>query len=213
MGINVEVLQKENLCIMDLQTRDCFVFLKAPSQADYVAVDYYDENSDKKYINIRPNDVFMVISSYTTDDCLIGSAEIMCLRTFEIIRMYITENNSAFNTLRDTLVKIVKPVASITADKIFELCRIEDLKENDVFTILPMETIEPRVCICIESKQRWVSRFNTSCKMVRYIDSDLYIHEVPIGKSLEGIPRRVNGDTVVMKFLNCPSISVPFEFD
>ena len=30
--------------------------------------------------------------------------------------------------------------------------------------------------------------------MVRYIDDDLYIHEVPnIGKSLEGIPRRVNG--------------------
>ena len=46
-----------------------------------------------------------------------------------------------------------------------------------------------------------------------YIDADLYIHEVPIGKSLEGIPRRVNGDTVVMKFLNYPSISVPFEFD
>ena len=49
--------------------------------------------------------------------------------------------------------------------------------------------------------------------MVRYIDADLYIHEVPIGKSLEGIPRRVNGDTVVMKFLNYQSISVPFEFD
>ena len=49
--------------------------------------------------------------------------------------------------------------------------------------------------------------------MVRYIDADLYIHEVPIGKSFEGILRRVNGDTVVMKFLNYPSISVPFEFD
>lgn len=213
MGINVEVLQKENLCIMDLQTRDCFVFLKAPSQEDYVAVDYYDENSDKKYINIRPNDVFMVISSYTTDDGLVGSAEIMRLRTSEIIRMYITENNGEFNTLRDTLVKIVKPVTPITADKIFEICKIGDLKENDVFTILPMETIEPPICICIESKQRWVSKFNTSYKMVRYIDADLYIHEVPIGKSLEGFQRRVNGDTVVMKFLNCQSISVPFEFD
>ena len=49
--------------------------------------------------------------------------------------------------------------------------------------------------------------------MVRYIDDDFYIHEVLISKSLEGIPRRVNGDTVVMKFLNYQSISVPFEFD
>lgn len=145
----------------------------------------------------------MVISSYTADDGA-GSAEIMRFRTFEIIRMCINENNGGFNALRDSLVEIVKPIASITANKIFEICNIVDLK-NDVFIILPIESIKPSVCVCIESKQQYIKQLTTSCKMLRYIDADLYIHQLPADAS--------NINTVVMKFLNYPSISIPFRVD
>ena len=205
MGINVEVLPEENLCIMNLQKRDCFVFLNPRLRTDDNVIDYYDETCDKKYIEVLPNDIFMVISSYTSDDGLTGSAEIMCLRTFEIIRMCINENNGGFNALRDSLVKIVKPIAPITANNIFEICKLTDLNKNDIFIILPIESTKPSVCVCIESKKRWIKQLTTSCKMVRYIDADLYIHEIPADAS--------NINTVVMKFLNCPNISIPFKFD